>query len=330
MDTNGSLSFLDQIRFTNGIDHCKTIFREIAEKEREKAIHYINQTELYFASLFFLFPEIDELNLYENLSRRNYIALGMCAKILEIEKPFLDIKQLGRKNGRDIPLILNWMFTTGSAEDGINSEYDRVLDAVAALLVIDHKDTSILPFMVNLIFNRNKKGLLNHDLIWCFMKSCNPHVLKLSADYLLSYDPKDVELACKLLSIKMPDAEEWDDMRGRYNHYIAWLNENERYLYHTGESLNLTSEPMYYDVDLNAKYLCKEVLQHNKKIGNPFTSKERKQLKQFLEATENEKRILAEYSNRIYYQDQSLWNKWMHLPLQEQMNVAAAGQGDVR
>ena len=57
VDRSSSLGSLDKIRLSDGIDHLKRIFNELGEKEKQKAVRYINEKELYFASLFVLFPE---------------------------------------------------------------------------------------------------------------------------------------------------------------------------------------------------------------------------------------------------------------------------------
>ena len=49
------------------------------------------------------------------------------------------------------------MLITGSAEDGLSNEYDKVLDAVASLLIITYQDKTVLPRVVDLIFNAQQK-----------------------------------------------------------------------------------------------------------------------------------------------------------------------------
>ncbi|HEY5588621.1 MAG TPA: hypothetical protein VIK86_06665, partial [Candidatus Paceibacterota bacterium] len=95
--------------------------------------------------------------------------------------------------------VLKGMFERGVVQNGQSNDNDELLDATATLLIKIHKDKTILPIIVDMIFFRNRKGLFTHDLIWAFFQAREPNSLMLIANYLNSEDMNDVKLACKLL-----------------------------------------------------------------------------------------------------------------------------------
>lgn len=231
-----TMGYLDRFRLVNGNDMLKAGFRELCEGQGEVAVGLINDKRLLFASLFTLLPEIEELDLCKHLNSRNTIAIKICKKILKVDT-------LLTESSEEIISALKWILTTGAYDDGLNNEYDRILDGTAALLIITYNDKTILPIIADMIFKRNRKGVFTHDLVWAFFKANNKDALKIIAGFLRSANKDDIDLVCKLLNIEPI----------KYNAYLSWLNENYPYIVFTGESFNLTSNPQPVTLDLEVK-----------------------------------------------------------------------------
>ena len=231
-----TMSYLDRIRFIKGNDFVKAGFRELCEGNRDLAVSLINDKRLLFVSLFTLLPEIEEFDLYEYLNSRNNTAIKMCKKILKE-----DI--LLTENNEEITNALKWIFTTGANDDGLNCEFDRILDGVAALLTITYNDKTILPIIADVIFKRNRRGAFIHDLVWAFFRAENKDALRSIAGFLRSANKADVELVCKLLNIEPV----------KYASYLSWFNENSPNMVFTGECFNLNSNPQRIIVDSEVK-----------------------------------------------------------------------------
>lgn len=330
MNPTNSSSFLDKIRLNHSVNDFKSIFHELGEKHKQRAVIYINEERLYFSSLFILMPEIEALDLYEDLNTRNIIAIKMCSKILKDDKMGARIDHLFSENNGMIYPVLKWMLKTGSAEDGLNDDYDIIMDGVASLLIKTYKDTSVLPIVANMIFKRHQKGYLIHDLVWCFFQARNPVCLTLIAGYIRSPNERDVDLAFKLLHIAPKETSRGNGRQKQYQDYLAWLQENKKFLYFTGENFQRTSDPQPCDVDLDAKYLCKEISAYDKKPLDPLTETDNSRLEHFHEAGEEEAVILSKYSHRIHDQNIRLWNQWIQYPVAKQIEMTKSGNGRVR
>lgn len=323
-----SLGSLDRIRLENSVDRYKEIFRELGETRSQNAVRYINEEKLQFPSLFLLIPEINELNLYEGLNPRNAAALSICAKTSKNQDLAVRLEQRSSESSRMLYPAAEWIFRTGVAEDGLNDPYDQVLDGAASLVIGRYRDQTILPAVADLIFQRNRKGFLIHDLTWSFFQSRSLDTVRLIRGYLRSSDSRDVQLARRLLHF-VPSREYRGESAPKepYEAYRMWLKENSPFLYFTGESFQLTSEPEPYRVDLDAKYLCKRISLATGKPVNPFTEFEQGCLQQFHLASEEEKRLLSDYSYRIHQKNTGLWNQWMRYDLITQIQMAEEDLG---
>jgi len=330
MNRFNNLSSLDQMRMNRGTDDFKNIFHGLGEKQRQKAISYLNEDRLYFASLFILIPEIEALALYEKLNSRNAVALKICAKILKDENMFSHVAGLVSENSGMTYSALKWMLKTGSADDGLNDDYDEVMDAVASLLIKTYKDNSVLPMVADMIFKRNRKGYLVHDLVWCFFQARTSYCLKLIAGYLRSPNRRDVELARQLLHFIPDETGEGANLQKQYQNFLAWLQENNQFLYFTGENLQFTSDPKPCRVDLDAKYLYKSISPYNHKPLQPLTQAEQDHLQKFHELRREDEKLLSKYSRRMHDRNLRSWNQWMQYPVDKQIEIAKSGLGGIR
>jgi hypothetical protein len=239
-------------------------------------------------------------------------------KPLRFESPF--------PSGRELDyLALKGIFEKGTANRELSDEADELLDATASLLITTHKDKTILPIVVDMIFYRNRKNLFTHDLIWAFFKARDPHSLILIANYLGSSDKRDVELACKLLDfIPSVDMSMIDGSKNRYMTLFYWLQENYPFIYFTGESFQRTSKPIPYMVDLDAKYLCRRVSVYSGKLFTPLTEKETNIITSFAKLDKYNKQLLSSFSLRIHSKDIYLWRSLINYPITRQINIAKA------
>lgn len=330
MNRANNLSTLDKLRINRNADDFRGIFHEMGEKQRPKVISYINEDGLYFSTLFILMPEIEALALYDQLNLRNAVALKICAQILRDENMYYHVVNLFYESSSMTYTVLTWMLKTGSAEDGLNDEYDEVLDAAASLVIKTYKDNSVLPMVANMIFKRNRKGYLIHDLVWCFFQARTPDCLRLIAEYLRSSNQRDVQLARQLLHFIPDETGDGADLQKQYRNFHTWLQENNPYLYFTGENLQFSSDPKPCRVDLDAKYLCKSISPYDRKPFQPLTESEVLHLQQFHQLNREDEKLLSKYSRRMHDSNLRMWNQWMQYPLDKQIETAKVGLGGVR
>lgn len=323
------ISPLDRIRIHSGNEKLKIYFSNTAQENRRRAIAWINHDGLLFATLYILLPEIDALNLYEDLRRRNRFALDLCSYILSNQKSAPDGKEQFSENDGFMHSVLKWMLLTGAKDDGLNNEFEQVLDISASLLIRIHQDTSVLPELVRMIFRRNQKGHYIHDLIWALFSSRDPRIFKWIAEYLRSPKKSDRELASKLLRYAPKEASNENiKTQRRYAPYISWLKENQPYLCFTGEDLHQTCDPVRYIVDLGSKYLCKRISAQDRNSLNILTEEEQNRLNEFDQMKDHEKFLLATYSNRLRGRNKNRWNRWIRYPIDKQIKIAHDGLGD--
>lgn len=305
-------------------------FREIGERQPGKAAGHLNEERLSFPALFLLMPEIRPLNLYPSLNERNRTALKLCARVWKDKELSALAGPLSLENSGIIRLAAKWILETGWREDGLHDDFDGALDAAAALLIRTYDDRSVLPVVTKLVFERNRKGRLIHDLVWCLFKARDPEALRLVANYLGSADSKDTELARKLLHFT-PNGEAAARGAGNlHRSYLSWLGENSPYLYFTGESLQATSDPEPVGVDLNAKYLGKRISPRNRKPLTPFSENDYDRLKRLTGREQEEKTLLADYSRRLHDRSVRLWEQWIGYPVDVQLRMARKDLGGRR
>ena len=229
-------------------------------------------------------------------------------------------------NYREIPYhILKNMFEISLSQHGLSDEHDEFLDVSSSILINIHKDKTILPTVVDMIFFRNREGLFTHDLIWTFFQARDPYSLMLIANYLDSDDVNDIKLACKLLDfVPSIDMTIEKDNKKQYMDFFYWLKENYSFLHFTGESFQRTSKPIPYVVALDAKYLGRQV---SILTGKPFvslTKKENNLLSYFNDLDYYSKLLLSNFSFKNYYKNIYLWKSWINHSITKQLRIAKA------
>lgn len=324
---SGSINDLDYIRRSRGKDVCRDTFRRFVLGQKQTAVRLINDDRLFFASLFVLQQEIQEFGLYRELSEHNRIALDICRKISEAKNPSAESSAPLSLKDEMVHTVLLWMFYTGAADDGLSNEFDHILDISASILIKTHHENTVLNTVADLIFKRNRRGSYTHDLIWAFFQAHDPQSLRIIAEYLRSPRRKDVELARTLLHLPQAAGPNGNSAN-QYRDYLSWLEENSPYLYFTGESFQLTNSPNSCDVNLEAKYLCKNSSLKRREILDSFNEEDRDNLNNFSGVQEEEKTVLADYSNKLHHQNPLDWNQWMKYPIEQQIQVAKYGRRD--
>lgn len=240
-NTYRSMSFLEGVRNRNGIEGLKHTFHEIAGSDREKAAGLLNDPAAEYPSLFALQPEIRKHDLFERLSGRNRFALDVTGQVLAGA-----ISATYRPKEEDHP-HLKWMLDTGHESDGMNDQYDEVMDKVSLLLSRVYRDKPCMSPIENMIFNRHRKGAYIYDLVWAFFESSSPDDLILLAKRLRSPNIKDVELARRLLNfVPCIENNEEHNPEMLYRCAAGWIRRNSSRLYYTGESMQMSGNPRRY------------------------------------------------------------------------------------
>ncbi|WP_291633485.1 hypothetical protein [Clostridium sp.] len=236
---------------------------------------------------------------------------------------FSKIEYLSSNYGEMAYPVLKGMFEREIAEHGLSNENDEFSDLIAILLIKIHKDKTVLPIIVDMIFFRNRVGLFTHDLIWAFFQARDPYSLMLIANYLVSEDVNDVKLACKLLefvpSINMTMVK---GSKKQYIDLFNWIEENYPFLSFTGESFQRTSKPMPYITSLDAKYLYRRVSLYTGEPFTPYTEKEKRILGYFNKVDEDNKLLLATCSLKIHNENIYFWNSWINNSITNQIRIA--------
>ncbi|MPM54079.1 hypothetical protein SDC9_100852 [bioreactor metagenome] len=310
---------------SEGVRRLREIFRKAALQGPQKAAQLVNDPALSFPQLFLLLPDLEELELLPELNIRNRVALLVLERKSGRPEPQASPDQPA-PTGEQERKALKWMLDTGLNWDGPAEGYDLFdasVDAAAARLLCVHHDKSALPAVCELVFRRNRKGLLIHDLVWSLFCSCELEAPRLVAAKLLSANTQDVELACNLLHLPMPEANA-DVRRRLHRQYIAWLEENKNYLHFTGENYQQTAEPTPLEVDTEARYLAKRIQPKSARPAEPLTDEEWELLERFRELPEEEQELLSAFSGRLQKKNPQTWGRWIRSELSRQLETAKA------
>ncbi|MFT8313695.1 MAG: hypothetical protein ABF633_05495 [Clostridium sp.] len=319
-----SISFLDKVRSDKGIDDLKDFFDQLTKKDMREATNFINDKNLQFPTLFVLRDDIEKNNLVNSLTEKNKITLLIVKEILTDKKDNLASEHLSFDYVQMIHLVLKWILETGSKSDGMNDDYDRVLDITSILLTKMYKDKTMLNIIANMIFERYKKGLLVHDLVWAFFQVGDPQTLMILGERLLSSVEADVKIATRLLNF-IPEIGTNISKERKYTTFLNWMKENSTFLEYTGESFQQTTNPRPYKVVLEGKYLCKNICCETGKALSIPSREENQLLNEFRKLDHDTKILLSNFSLRIHHKNIYLWDVWLHYSLENQIKIAKIG-----
>ncbi|WP_010251186.1 hypothetical protein [Acetivibrio cellulolyticus] len=320
-----SLSTLDKVRTSRGNRELSNYFYKFLRTDTTKAISLINEDTLSFPSLFLLEPQINRtpINRYLNTRNKNVLMLTNAIN----SKNFSRFSYISRNIGDNTPSILKWILETGKDESGLRGQYDKILDSCSLILVREYKDNSILPVVRDIIYNRNRKGLFIHDLVWAFFESRDPNCIMMLAEGLKSDDKKDVEISKKLLRFIPCVKNNTLNEEMQYLSIFYWFRDNFPFLYYTDESFQQKPNPSPFEVSLASKYLYKKVSVDNGIIESELTEDELRIENIFNSIDEKNKLLLSNYSFILHNQNIYLWNNWIHNPVSEQLKIACARLG---
>lgn len=314
-------SYLDTMRQNKGANKLKQMFRQLILHDKNKASYLINDNHLRFGTFYILWPLLDHYRPLLKLSTRNVTALKIMEAI--VEKNSAGLRQLQKKDKQLTQSTLAWMLGTGFIDDGLNKQYDEIIDSAGIILVKDYQNIELISPMIEIVFQRNKKGTYYYDLLWCLFETRNPQVLLLIARYLDSSNPEDRALAQKLLWFVPEDNyNRAQNTVKDFSSVINWLRNNAPFLEYTGESFQQKGNPAPFLVSLTNKYLCKPV--SAERSDTPY---EQQLLKNFNCLDTGTQEILANYSFMLYTQNRNWWNHWITLPVPEQARLAKAALG---
>ena len=322
INRSGDYGFLDRVRLGEGNEKCKAVFGEICESDKRRAALMLNDRRLTFPCLFILLPQIETYEMDRYLSPRITMArriVGLMGK-RSVSGPEGD--DLSEKKDAAYS-ALRWMLETGHADDGLGDDYEEILDITASVLISLYKDQQSLPAVFDLLFNRNRKGHNIHTLVWAVFQIHSVDTLKLIAQRIRSSEEMDARLAFKLLGIEAVSGGDADsDNQKRYDAYLQWLKENDPFLYFTGESLQLTSQPAFCRVDLERKYIHRGTPSYDRQPVVPADDLESRSLAAFNTLGQDEKTLLSEYSHRTHKENLAEWKRWLQRPIDEQIKTA--------
>lgn len=323
------LSLLDNIRISNGEQELRNFFRRQFKIDYAGATEMLNDKNLHFSTLYVLKDELPKKTIERELDPTYRRAL-LLARLLSgnyhgKQRESLKIIEKRLRSEKDVyEPALRWIVGTGGQEDNLGSKYEQIMERAAALLIKSYGDTTQLPALAEIIFARNRRKALIHELVWTFFEACNPDSLKLLASRLNSSDVRDAQLAKKLLSFIPGIADNSLNTRlSPYSTVSGWLDENKPFLCYTGESLHLSNMPMPYSVSQSAKYLCHPVSIHTGRPLMRYLPDENKKLSVFEKLPEERQQQLAAFSWFLYRRNIYQWNKWIRLSVNEQSALAS-------
>jgi len=314
-------SYLDQIRIHEGADKCEAALKEAYRKNANGAVALLNDSRLSFPCLFILRSQIQALGIQRNLNYRCKAAIRITQ---QVSKPGVSGQDYLSAKSSQIQSVLYWMFTTGAAEDITDDNYDETVDVTASVLVNRYQDLRILPLMVDLVFRRNRNGRYIHDLVWVLFQSRDPQALKFIAARIQSLTLEDAELAATLLNTGETDIPTHNTV-DNHDAYLQWLEENDPYLYFTGESFQFTSKPAFCAIDHERKYLQKGTPSYDWQPVALFDDVESQTLVAFRQLEDWQQSALSAYSHKLHGTNIAAWQEWIHRPFSEQLKVATPG-----
>lgn len=320
------LGMLDNIRLSNGSESLVNYYHSLLRTDRDKALEIVNDDNIRFCTLYVLAPELTAKSIWQKI---NPIYQKVLYAVSELSGNVSQATK-GKVHKADgiAAETLRRIIKSGFMDDLPDDRYEQLMERAAAVLVKSFNDTSILQELAEMIFSRNRRGALIHELTWIFFEARSIDSLFLLANRLLSPDSRDMELARKLLCF-IPGLTDNALHTGPelYTRALRWLEENRPYLYYTGESLHLCNMPMHYNVSYAARYLCRSVMPDGGEPAAQPGTAEAAALSAFKMLDKDKQRQLADFSQMLRRENLSQWTAWFSLPVDEQAALASQMPG---
>ncbi len=305
---------LERIKDTYGKEKLLNQFEFYLRRNRMFALNLINDIGVSFSTFFIVIPVIKKYGIFQKLNMRSKIAMSLCNEILDNTTGSFKIEE------KYLMITLEWMVNSAAYDDGIEDDFDTVIDVCYAKLLNEFKDTRMLKPAVDLAFSRNRKQQFNHDLIWAIFKSNDIKTLEYIAEYLKSPYNQDVAFSENLLE-NITEGEITIDPDNKHESYLNWIKDNSPYINFTDECYNLSSKPTFFNVDMEAKYVCKPAMSMNVGFKLPASKIEENNLETFRNLDEETKRRLSSASEKIYSSSPQQWENWKKTDIKGQLDL---------
>jgi hypothetical protein len=317
---NNTLS-LNTIKNKYGTSNMIDFYKKTLKNNKNLAIRLINDNTIAFSTLYPLIQTSIENKLYYDFTPKNILMLKIYFKATHNSFLEDETDQLMQINETLYYNTLKWMVQNCENNIEVDATYSKLIDVSLSLLLLKYKDKSSIDSVVKLIFKRCKNETCYHDLVWALFELKDYQILETIAFYLKSSNLIEKNLAIKLLNFKD------EKVIYSYTNCMNFMRENKDYIYFTGDGLNLSSNPMFFEIHLNAKYLCKPSITNTSDPSNLLTPKENDHLNKFNQLTPEAQITLANYSNSIYKQNKRLWRAWSNFDTDNQMEAYKKGMG---
>lgn len=311
---HGYSDFLEHVSKTQGNAQLIQSFRHAMAVNNERAIADLNDDELGFTSFYQLFDEISRYALEEQLSDKKRLAAAFIKSA----------KSGSYGDTQSVRAMLKWVIVTGKCA-GTDSDYLRKMDTAAGLLTSVYGDKSVLPYIVDELFFRYRKGLPYHYLARTFFEIRDPYSLVLVAERLRSTDQMERACSGRLLAF-IPGIEQAEEAY-KVDQFYEWLEDNGPFLWYKGETFDTTHQPTPYMVVFWAKYLGYVLDPASGTTPAYLTEKEHHLYQQFQRLSTDEQRRLADQSLKRRQQHRKHWQKWLDLPMKEQWHQQGGSDG---
>lgn len=326
MGEPNKISRLDDLRIKDGVTGLYDYVKQTAAANPAEVSRLINDPDLRFTTLYLLENQAAHSDIYKNLNVRNKNALKLIRLLRE--RNYSKVEDLLPEYRQTVHMCLKWMLGTGYPDDGLNDDFDEILDSDVILLVQVLNDESVVPLLAEMIFNRNRQKRYIYDLVWTFFEVHKPEYLLLIADRLKSDHPHDVKLAMKLLHF-VPSVNEGSGANRNRLHLecVKWIKDNADYLDYTGETFQQANQPMPYAISYESKYVHKAKKDNEAFTKDSLEEYQAKAVDAFARLNEKTKMVLSDFSKSLYEKDQKIWKQWIKSPLDEQLRFANRRRG---
>jgi hypothetical protein len=325
MGETNPLSRLDELRLNEGAKGLREYLQNMTVTNPSEAGRLLNDPNLRFATLYLSENLAANSEVFKYLTVRNRNALKLIRLLRE--RDFSKVEDLLPNYGDAIHTCLKWMLQTGYIDDGLDDDFDEIIDESVILLVQVFNDHSVVPLLTDIIFNRNRQKRYIDDLVWAFFEIHNPEHLLYIADRLKSDHPRDIKLALKLLNF-VPSVQNsaYINRSRLYTECVNWIKENAEFLDYTGETFQQANRPIPYQLSYENKYLHK-----TKKVGETHAESAEEDeshiIDGFSRLNEQAKEVLSDFSCKLYNKDPKAWKEWIRSPLDEQIRIATRRRG---
>lgn len=317
---------LEELRMKEGVQGLRDTVHKLATENPSEAGRLLNDPELRFPTLYLLENQLTQSDAYKFLNVRNKNAIKLIRLLRK--KDIAQVENLLPGYRETIRSCIKWMLDTGYMDDGLDDDFDEILDDCAILSVQVFQDESVVPLLVELIFNRNRQKRYIYDLVWAFFEIHNPKNLLLIAERLRSEHQRDVRLAMKLLSFVPIMKDSGSVNRNRlYMECVKWIKDNAEYLDYTGESFQQANSPIPYTLCYESKYVHKAKKDNEAFTKDMLDEDQANAVDAFATLNQSAKEVLSDFSNTLYEKDQKAWKEWIRSPINEQIKAANRRRG---